>query len=185
MISGQLRPTLTTTGPQPHGSRLAMKPIGSMRGSVDGGWWPRSGDLGAEFSELVSALAPWVGPVDRVSYHLDTWGMAPRKLAVQGRTVRFEGFRSMDPNTVMVTGADSRRISLLVVPPGVAGGTARAALRSAARHDSTGTVTDILAGNGITPGTRPDVTAAVPHPRAADAAEQQWEADGGRSCGGD
>lgn len=185
MISGQLRPTLRTADQQPHGSRLAMKPIGSMRGCVDGGWWPRSGDLTAEFPDLASALAPWVGPADRVSYHPDTWGMAPRKVAVQGRTVRFEGFRSMDPYTVTVTGADSRRINLLVVPPGVAGGTARAALRSAADHDSTGTVTNILASNGITPGSRPHLTTAVPHPRAADAAEQRWEADGGSSCGAD
>ena len=185
MISGQRRPTLTTAGQQPRGPRLAMKPTGSMRGCVDGGWWPRSDDLAAEFPDLASALAPWVGPVSRVSYHLNTWGTVPRKVPVQSRIVRFEGFRSMSPNTVVVIGEDSRRISLLVVPPSVTGGAARAALRSAAGHDSTVTVADILASNGITPGTRPDVTTAVPRPRVAGAAEQRWEADGGRTRAAD
>ncbi|WP_033296161.1 DUF5994 family protein [Amycolatopsis jejuensis] len=48
------------------------------------------------------------------------------------RTVRLEGFRSTDPHTIMAPGTDSRRVSLLVVPPETPGGMARAVLRSAA-----------------------------------------------------
>ncbi|TWH15969.1 hypothetical protein JD82_04957 [Prauserella rugosa] len=179
MISDPLRPTPTTTGSQARSARMAMKPAGSIPGYVDGGWWPRSGDLAAEVPELVSALELWVGIVSRVSFHLGTWGTVPRKALVQDRIVRFGGFRSMDPNTVTVIGADSRRVSLLVVPSGVPGGAARAALRSSAGHDSVATVAEILASNGITLGHRPGV-AVVPGPRAASAVEQRWEADGGR-----
>src|SRR5690349_3394438 len=146
MISGQLSPTRPAAADQrPRGPRLKMKPAGSAQGCVDGGWWPWSDDLVAEAPELVSALAPWVGPVSRVSYHLDTWGVVARKVHVQGRIVRFEGFRSMDQNTVVVIGSDSRRVSLLAVPPGLPGTAARAVLRSAAEHDSTASVADTLA----------------------------------------
>nr|CTQ95428.1 hypothetical protein [Kibdelosporangium sp. MJ126-NF4] len=125
-----------------------MKPADAANGHVDGGWWPRSNDPMAEFPALLTALAPWVGAVTRVSYHLDTWASVERKVPIGGRAVRFEGFHSMDRNTVTVIGTDSRRISLLVVPPDTSGGMARAALRSAAEHDSTASVADILAGNG-------------------------------------
>ena len=37
-------------------SRLAMKPSGSARGHVDGGWWPATDDLAAEIPVLASAL---------------------------------------------------------------------------------------------------------------------------------
>ena len=56
--------------------------------------------------------------VERFTYALDDWQPAPRKLEVQGRTVRAGGFRSMDPQVVCLTWAGgNRRADLLVVPP--------------------------------------------------------------------
>ena len=129
--------------------RLEMKPPGSARGRLDGGWWPASDDLAAELPVLVTALAGRVGPVSRVSYHLDTWRQAGRKAVVDGTSVRLEGFRSMSRNTIVVIGVDHRRITLLVVPQGTPGGPARAALRSAAGPESTADADEILAGNGV------------------------------------
>ncbi|MGW7535427.1 DUF5994 family protein, partial [Amycolatopsis sp. NPDC054798] len=120
------------------GARLTMKRAGSERGHVDGGWWPRSADLAAELPALAAALEAWVGPVARVSYHLDTWGTTARKVRLGDRIVRLEGFRATDPDTVMVFGTDSRRVSLLVVPREAPGGAARAALRSAAAGGGAG-----------------------------------------------
>ncbi|WP_409187023.1 DUF5994 family protein [Amycolatopsis sp. VS8301801F10] len=130
-----------------------MKRAGAERGHVDGGWWPRSADLAAELPALAAALEEWVGSVARVSYHLDTWGPAARKVRLGDRTVRLEGFRETDPDTVIVLGTDSRRVSLLVVPEEVPGGAARAVLRSAADGDSTATAAEILSANGAA-GTR-------------------------------
>ncbi|GAA5169234.1 MULTISPECIES: DUF5994 family protein [Amycolatopsis] len=159
--------------------RLQMKPAGAARGFVDGGWWPHSNDPAAEFPALVVALGASVGPVSRMSYHLDTWDAVARKMPVQGRVVRFGGFRSMDTHTVEVIGSDGRRVSLLVVPPGTPGGTARAVLRSAAASDSTASVADILASNGVTPSTGDSSPLGTTSRTAEPAPEQRWETEGG------
>ena len=184
MISGRLNPTAAVDDAhqQPPVVRLRMKPDGAARGYVDGGWWPRSTDPAAEFPMLVSALGPWVGPVSRVSYHLDTWGSVARKVLVGGRIVRLEGFRSMDPHTVVVIGSDYRRVSLLVVPPDLPEGIARAVLRSAAGSDSIGSVGQILASNGVLLGAASPGVVVLPVQQMADtAAQERWEAEGGRT----
>ncbi|MFB9926723.1 DUF5994 family protein [Amycolatopsis halotolerans] len=140
-------------GSEPAEARVSMKRAGSESGHVDGGWWPRSADLAAELPALAAALEARVGPLARVSYHLDAWGTAARKVRLGDRIVRLEGFRATDPDTVQAIGTDSRRVSLLVVPPEAPGGVARAVLRSAADGGSTATVAEILSGNGIA-GTR-------------------------------
>jgi hypothetical protein len=130
-------------------ARLEMKPSGAARGSVDGAWWPQSLEPADEFPALVMALDKWMDRVSRVIYNLDLWEPAPRTLEVDGRVFRCGGFHSMDTHTVTAIGADSSRLDLLVVPPDTPGGAARAVLRSAADHDSTATVDDILASNGV------------------------------------
>jgi len=180
MVSDQLSSTRTTpTDQRGLALRLRMKPPGAALGSVDGGWWPWSDDLVAELPVLVAALGARVGPVNRVSYHLDTWGTMARKAPVDGRMVRFEGFRSIDRHTVVVIGSDHRRVSLLVVPPDAPEGAARAALRSAAGHDSTASVADILAGNGVLLDAHHFSPVLIPRARQAEPAEERWETEGG------
>jgi hypothetical protein len=129
--------------------RLRMKPNTAARGHVDGAWWPRSHDPAAEFPGLVLALSSWVGPIRRVTYHLDDWDPARRELTVEGWTVTLVGLSTLDANTVVVTGSNQRRMMLLVVPPGTPGGAARAVLRSAAGPDTVDSVEMILASNGV------------------------------------
>lgn len=162
------------TRPEP---RLEMKPNGTATGVVDGGWWPRSTDPTTAFPELVSALHPWVGPVGRIAYNLALWEPAPRKQTVDGRMIRYEGVNTIDPHTVTVIGTNARRVSLLVVPPHTPGGVARAVLRSVASADSTATVEDILASNGVPPQEDPD--AGADWTRAELIPVQRWEAEGG------
>jgi hypothetical protein len=129
--------------------RLRMKPSIAARGYVDGAWWPRSSDPMAEFPGLVLAMSSWVGPVGRVAYNADDWQRPGAKLTVEGWTVKLVGSRAMDPNTVVVTGPNQRRMSLLVVPPGTPGGVARAVLLSAADADNIASVEEILTSNGV------------------------------------
>jgi hypothetical protein len=180
MNSDQLSPARTAPADRRGRElRLRMKPAGAVHGPISGGWWPWSDDPAAEFPELVAALAEWVGPVNRISYHLDTWGAVARKTPVGGRVVRFEGFRSIDPHTVVVIGADHRRVNLLVVPPGVPAGAARATLRSAADRDSTASVADVLAANGVPLETGHFSPVFIPSARPAEPAEERWETEGG------
>lgn len=160
-----------------HEPRLEMKPDGAATGSVDGGWWPRTLDPTAAFPELVSVLETRVGPVSRIAYNLGFWEPAPRKQTVDGRVIRYEGFHTIDSHTVTAIGKNTRRVSLLVVPPHTPGGVARAVLRSAAGADSTATVKDILAGNGVP--AQDDPGAPVEPTRPEPVSEQRREAEGG------
>jgi hypothetical protein len=160
--------------------RLRMKPDDAAPGHVDGGWWPRSTDPAAEFPALVAALTSILGPISRAGYSLDAWNATARKLTVHDQVVRMEGFRTMQPNTVTLTGQNRRRISLLVVPPDTPGGVARAVLRSAADPDTTAAVQDILASNGVSLDQHQADTAEASRPRTADRTpEERWEAEGG------
>jgi hypothetical protein len=37
-------------------TRLSLKPTGSVRGAVDGAWWPRSTDPAVELAALIEEL---------------------------------------------------------------------------------------------------------------------------------
>lgn len=135
MISDQPSPTRTATaGQHPRGPRLKMNPAGSVRGYVDGEWWPWSDDLAAESPELVPELAPWAGPISRVSYH----GRGRAERAHPGPDRAFRGLPFHGPEHSGGDRSDSQRVSL----------------RAAAEPDSTASVADILASNGA-PAERP------------------------------
>jgi hypothetical protein len=86
--------------------------------AFDGAWFPRSRDLATEVPELIAELERRGVRVERFTYALDAWLPVPRKIAVNGRTVRTGGFRSMNPLVVCLTWAGgTRRADLLVVPP--------------------------------------------------------------------
>ena len=91
---------------------------GSGDSPFDGGWFPRSNDLAVELPELIAELDRRGVRVERFTYALEAWEPVPRKIVVQGRTVRTGGFRSMNSGVVCLTwGGGARRADLLVVPP--------------------------------------------------------------------
>jgi hypothetical protein len=167
--------SLTRSAPEsalsdvPH-LRLRLKPRGPVTGFVDGGWWPRSPDLPAELPALSAVLAVRMGPVESVSYNLDAWDPAPRRITVDGRRVRLAGYRSQDPATIEVLSA-RRRITLLVVPPATTPERAHASLMAAGRRAGTDRVDALLLAD-----------VAGPTGDAGDADEvawQRWLLDGG------
>lgn len=149
----------STTGMEPEPGAQAALPVRSevrlrMKArldtpGVDGAWWPRSRDPAAVFPELVLVMSSWVGPVCRVTYRLDEWEAAGRELVIDGWPVELAGSVTLERNTVLVTGTHQRQRSLLVVPPGVRGGVARAVLRSAAGPEVVAGVEEMLTSNGV------------------------------------
>ncbi|QKV75784.1 DUF5994 family protein [Amycolatopsis sp. Hca4] len=136
---------MTTVGDE---VRLQLKPAAGG-GYVDGAWWPRSRDARVEFPGVLAAVRDQVGEVERISYPLDDgWEIAHRKLVVDGRVVRLEGFHSMQADTLALIGTQQRRLILLVVAPDTARDDATATLRTAADPDTTASAEDILAGAG-------------------------------------
>ncbi|MBB3663635.1 MULTISPECIES: DUF5994 family protein [Prauserella salsuginis group] len=156
--------TLAPSAPRRH-ARLQVKSEQRATGHVDGAWWPCSRDLTAELPELLEDLATTWGPCERVTYSLPMWEPVARKLVVDGRRVRVEGFNSQPPETVTVIGGQGRgRLTLLVVPPETAPASARASLAAASQGGNTDTV-DRLLGFVDTA----DMAAST----------QRWELDGG------
>jgi uncharacterized protein DUF5994 len=70
--------------------------------------------------------------VTRVGYHPAAWEPAPRRVEVDGRTVRLGWFRGLDRQLLDLTGdPDRRRVDLLVIPPDTTASTARQAFAAA------------------------------------------------------
>lgn len=164
MVSGsELRETGAAAAPEPsrEALRLTLKPKAAAMGAVDGGWWPRSMDPLAEFPALIAGLVLRVGRVDRLAYNMTVWGDAPRRMVVDGRTIRLEGFRSLDPHRVLVSGHDGHRMVLLVVPPQTAEDAGGAALLRAADPGNAEQPAQILIATGIDPA-RSGATVAAP-----------------------
>jgi hypothetical protein len=128
---------------------LRLKPKAPATGYVDGAWWPRSRDLGAELPALAEVLAVRLGHIERATFGLSTWDATPRRLLVDGYRLHLEGFHYQDQNVVQVTGSNGGRVSLLVVPPETNESVAHDALLTAGHRDNADRPEEILAGAGI------------------------------------
>lgn len=145
-------------------ARFTLKPAMSTRGFVDGAWWPRSTDPATEFTSLLTGLAATSGPMTRLAYNLTAWEPAPRKLRVQERPVRLEGFHALDQHTVGLTDPSGHRMVLLVIPAETTELRGNAILAKASGQDSVASPHDLLADD--------------PRP-TEEAQEARWETDGG------
>jgi Family of unknown function (DUF5994) len=123
--------------------RLSVKPDAPVTGFVDGGWWPASRDLAAELPALAAELTTRLGRIESVSYNINAWEPAARKITVDGAAVRLAGYRTQDHDTVDVI-SDRRRLTLLVVPPETDQQAAQDALAAASRIGSTDGVEALL-----------------------------------------
>ena len=131
-------------------ARLQLKPESTVAtGFVDGGWWPRSHDLGAELPDLLAVLEGRLGSVERVSYHLGDWDRTEKAIRAGGNLVRLSGFRSQTAGTIDVL-ASRQRMTLLVVPAEATSETAHDVLDTAGRRDNADGVASLLESVGGT-----------------------------------
>jgi hypothetical protein len=86
--------------------------------------------------------------VSRVAYAMGAWDDTPRRVEVDGQVVRLEGFHVQDGAVVHVTGADKRRVSLLVVPPGLVESAGHDAMTTASERGNADSPADLLAAVG-------------------------------------
>jgi Family of unknown function (DUF5994) len=111
--------------------RLQLDPNRPAEPYLDGAWWPRSAELPAELSALLTALSAHLGPIALVGYHRNAWNAAPGHLDLAGHTVHLQGFVSPDPPTVVVIADSGRRVTVRVVPPESDSATAAQAMTAA------------------------------------------------------
>jgi len=153
-------------------ARVAVKTEGAVPGFVDGAWWPRTRDL--DLPPLLHRLAGLPYLVERVTCNLDAWKPAPRRLVVDGRTVRLDGFRSQRADNLTVIRAGGRhRLTLVTVPPGMDFEMAARVLARAAERDNVDSSEQLL---------RPGVAADLDTARETVTATRRWKAEGGSLC---
>ncbi|KOV72907.1 MULTISPECIES: DUF5994 family protein [Streptomyces] len=98
--------------------RLLLAPASSVPPVLDGAWWPRSRDLGAELPSLTAALDPLRGRITRVTVNPTHWPVVPRKVPVAGHVVTVGWFLAeQDPHELLLFSYRMGRWNLLVVPP--------------------------------------------------------------------
>ncbi|MEU0383647.1 DUF5994 family protein [Streptomyces chartreusis] len=98
--------------------RLSLAPVGPAPALLDGAWWPRSRDLGAELPSLIAVLDPLWGRITRVTVNPTHWPAVPRKVPVAGHVVKVGWFLpEQDPHELLLLSYRVGRWNLLVVPP--------------------------------------------------------------------
>ncbi|ANZ17678.1 DUF5994 family protein [Streptomyces noursei] len=114
---------------------------------LDGAWWPRSRDIGAELPSLIAALTEHLGPVLRVGLDTDAWEDLPTRLVVDDRVVHIDSFPVGD-DTILITRGDQDHFSLLVVPPHATPEAARTAMARAVQAGNVTQAEQILIDTG-------------------------------------
>jgi hypothetical protein len=128
------------------GVRVTFRQPVSTSGFIDAAWWPRSRDLTAELPPLLNLLWDAGREVVRLSYSLAAWDHAPRRIRVEGRTVRLGGFNTSDPLTVELADDWGReRIDVLVLDPNTDPSLAQRALLLASVAENPYRASEILA----------------------------------------
>jgi hypothetical protein len=164
---------------RPREPSIALRDPADAGGFVDGGWWPRSLDLVAELPALLMAVeAAGYGEIRRISYALTAWdGHPPRRSTMLNRVVKFGGFHSQDPAEIsLIDSSGSKRVVLVVVPPGADPAVARRALSMAGLNGDQHRAREILKlAHHITAPPHAIESACVDELAAAG-----WDSEGGR-----
>ena len=141
-------------------SRVGFRQPVSSGGFLDAAWWPRSRDLAAELPSLMSVLWTAGRDVNRITYNLHAWDAAPRRMQIEGRTVRLGGFASSDPVTVRLSDPwDRERIDILVIAPDTEADVAERIFTAVEKSDNPYRAHEILEQTAGPATTAPVVTA--------------------------
>ncbi|WP_228034417.1 DUF5994 family protein, partial [Streptomyces spongiae] len=143
----KLLPDTVHRSVRPGTALVRLRTTHDRTGILDGAWWPRSRDIGAELPGLITALTEHIGPVTRVGLDAGAWEELPTRLIIDDRVVHVDSFPVGD-DTVLITRGDGDLFSLLVVPPHATPDAAHTAMARAVRADNLTQATQILIDTG-------------------------------------
>ncbi|WTP62487.1 DUF5994 family protein [Streptomyces phaeochromogenes] len=161
--------------PSPPSLRMSLAPAGSAPALLDGAWWPRSRDLGAELPALTAVLDSLWGRITRVTVNPAHWPTVPRKVPVAGHVVKVGSFMAQqDPHQMLLLSYRVGRWDLLVIPPQTNPVAAAWLLAAASDPIRTSTASELMA-EAAHLGTVTETDRAV---------EAVWDSEGGHEAGG-
>lgn len=131
--------TAVTGAPSPPAGRLRLNPTLSGWGALDGGWWPRSRDVGAELPGLIAGLDARFGVIIRVMLNMDVWDDHPRRFAAGPRRIHMGWYHTMAADRIYLINTHGQRFVLAVVAPEATPESARTAMTMAAGSHTNGT----------------------------------------------
>lgn len=102
-------------------TRLTLCERDLTQGAVDGVWWPKSLDLGAELPDLVTVFNLWLDRVRRVVYDPAAWLPAPSRVIHRNEMVSLDPYRLVFSDTIYLKGTRSRDAVLFVLAPSCSG----------------------------------------------------------------
>jgi hypothetical protein len=143
----RLLPDAVHQAVQPGTAVVRLETTHDRQGVLDGAWWPRSRDIGAELPGLITALTEYLGPITRVGLDAGAWEGLPTRMTIDDRVVHIDSFSSGD-DTVLITRGEQDLFSLLVIPSHAAPDAARAAMAEAVRAGSVTEAERILIDTG-------------------------------------
>ncbi|MFF8788926.1 DUF5994 family protein [Streptomyces sp. NPDC015125] len=146
----KLLPEAVHRAVRPGTALLRLETTRSREGILDGAWWPRSRDIGAELPGLITALTEHLGPIARVGLDASAWEDLPKRLVIDDRIVHIDSFPVGD-GTILITRGDRDLFSLLVVPPTATPESARAAMTRAVEAGNVARAGQILLDTGSSP----------------------------------
>ncbi|MGP3983998.1 DUF5994 family protein [Streptomyces sp. KR80] len=135
---------------EPGALLLRLETTRTRGGILDGAWWPRSRDVGAQLPGLISALTRHLGHIARVGLDTSAWGEVPLHLIIDDRVVPIDSYPVGD-DTVLITRGDQDHFVLLVVPPEATPSAAREAMSRAVQVDNVRQAEQILIDTSINP----------------------------------
>ncbi|WP_052069135.1 DUF5994 family protein [Streptacidiphilus albus] len=129
--------------------RLAVKPLGTPTGLLDGAWWPRTDDLQQELPALLSALEGSWGRISRITVDPMHWHPLLGRVRIAGHPVTVGWFRpGQDPHKLLLLAANVGRWDLLVVPPVTDEAAAARLMAAATDPRGTSTAGALIAAEG-------------------------------------
>lgn len=112
---------------------------------LDGGWWPRSRDLGTELADLVHRFPKEHGRIVRVICSPPDWDRPmPRRVAVATGFVKVGSFPTDDTHMILLRTSDRRTLHMLVVPPHFTDAQGAESMLAAATRRNTHTAGSLL-----------------------------------------
>ncbi|MCX5042176.1 DUF5994 family protein [Aldersonia sp. NBC_00410] len=96
--------------------RLVLRSPGAGSEQLSGAWWPWTSNLTAQLHDVISALTPRTGPIERVAFDWDTVSVNQRRIdGIDG--IRCTGPLLGQPTDVMfLFGTDGRCTMLVLIP---------------------------------------------------------------------